>query len=142
MLRLHAPVDDAPANHVLTLVGASDTETYDVATAEPSLSLVDQCASTDLKFNRRGYPRKVLTQEVTAVYTDDQGQRGVMRLGVIDGSWTGLGVVTPRDVPMGTRLSFCAPGTPVMTRHGEVVRREATSTGYRLGIKLDAKRSG
>ena len=140
MLRLHAPIADAPAKHVLTLV--SNEQSCGIATAEPGLSLVDECASTDLKFNRRGYPRKVLTQEVTAVYTDDQGQRGVMRLGVIDGSWTGLGVVTPRDVSMGTRLSFCAPGTPVMTRHGEVVRREATTTGYRLGIKLDAKRNG
>jgi hypothetical protein len=118
MLRLHVPAQEAP------------------------LAVDQRSLSGELKLDKRMFPRKVLDQQMTAVYTDEDGQRGMTRIGIIDGSWVGLGAISPKRLDVGTVLDFCAPGVPVLTRRGEVVRCEPVNTGYRLGIRLEAKRLG
>jgi len=120
MLRLHRPLADCPL----------------LADAR------QQGHEGELKLDRRGIPRKVMQQTLTAVYTADDGQRGMLRVDVVDGSWMGLGAISAKWLARGTQLSFCAPGTPMMTRTGVVVRTSELDGQHKLGIRLDAKRLG
>jgi len=123
--------------------------------AEPaadSLSLATDYELPSLRFERRGYPRKKLEQNLVATYELPDGQVGIVRMKVIEASWVGLGALCDNhiDLPEGTKLSLCAPGVPVPTKLAEIIRNESTRVTIdqdgknvevpcrRLGIKITA----
>lgn len=113
---------------------------------EPTLSTPPGWNIESVRRERRALPRQAVEAAVTAVYQscDEQGadplpRTGVTPLELVDTSVKGLGVLSPVELPRGTRVSIVAAQAPVLggaSRACEVVRCEAEGPGvWSLGLR-------
>lgn len=88
-----------------------------------------------LQGDRRKLPRRVMGGGGMAVFSDGIGAGTLARVGVVDASWTGIGVTSPVAASPGTSVSLVPDSLMWPRQTGIVVRCEADGQGgYRIGI--------
>lgn len=92
--------------------------------------------SGPLAFNRRRLPRKVMKGGAMAIFTRALCAASVVRIELVDGSHTGLGIKSPVPVEIGTSFTLI-PDQAMMPRAvGVAVRCELLEDGqYAVGLR-------
>ena len=88
-----------------------------------------------LTFERRRLPRKVMKGGGVAVFTHDHCAGTVVRVELIDGSHTGLGILSPIAIEPGTSFSLIPDHAMMPRAVGIAVRCEKVDGGYHIGLR-------
>jgi len=92
-------------------------------------------APSPLRLERRRTHREPVDGAAVAAFRTRERSCLLAGVTVCDVSATGLGVLSPVEVSVGTRVSLFPHEGRVPTAVGVVVRCEATDRGYRLGVE-------
>jgi len=88
-----------------------------------------------ITFDRRRLPRKEMKGFAMAVFTQGACAGTVVRVELVDGSHTGLGIKCPIEITLGSSFSLI-PEHPMMPRAvGLAVRCEDAEGGFRIGLR-------
>jgi hypothetical protein len=88
-----------------------------------------------LTFERRRLPRKVMKGGGVAVFTQDHCAGTVVRVELVDGSHTGLGILSPVAIEPGTSFSLIPDHAMMPRAVGMAVRCDKVEGGYHIGLR-------
>jgi hypothetical protein len=96
-------------------------------TTEPALTL---------KFDRerRRMPRRPVKGHAMGVFSLGPAGAKLVRVELVDASWTGIGVTSSEPVEVGTSVSLTPEDAMWPRQTGVVVRCDAAEGGYRVGL--------
>src|ERR1044071_3074070 len=88
-----------------------------------------------LKFDRRKLPRRAIQGHAMAVFTEGAGAGRLVRVELVDASWTGIGVRTSAPVAVGASCSLTPEDAMWPRQVGMVLRCEKDGEGWRVGLQ-------
>jgi hypothetical protein len=89
-----------------------------------------------LPFDRRRLPRKVMTGFAMAVFTAGIDAGTVVRVELVDGSHTGLGIRCPIAIEPGASFSLIPEDRMMPRQVGVAIRCEGDGEQYHLGLRM------
>lgn len=84
--------------------------------------------------DRRRVPRRPMPGGGMAVFSNSFGLGTLVRVDLIDASWTGIGIKSPVKVEPGSSVSLVPDSAMWPRQTGVVVRCEETDDGYIVGL--------
>ncbi|MBL9000360.1 MAG: hypothetical protein JNK25_04420 [Phycisphaerae bacterium] len=93
-------------------------------------------APESLPFDRRRLPRKVMSGFAMAVFTAGISAGTVVRVELIDGSHTGLGIRCPIPIEPGASFSLIPEDRMMPRQVGIAVRCEEEGDQFHLGLRM------
>jgi hypothetical protein len=88
-----------------------------------------------IPFNRRKLPRRPISGGAMAVFTENNGPGRLMRVELVDASWTGIGLRTSERIALGAACSLTPEDAMWPRQVGIVLRCEKDGEGYRVGLQ-------
>lgn len=96
-----------------------------------------------LRFDRerRGMPRRPVKGHAMGVFSSAPSTTKLMRVELVDASWTGIGVRSSEPLEVGTSVSLTPEDAMWPRQTGIVVRCEPHEGGYRVGLLSRQRRA-
>src|SRR4051812_42350852 len=88
-----------------------------------------------LRFDRRKLPRRPINGHAMAVFTEGKNAGRLLRVELVDASWTGIGVRTAEPVGVGASCSLTPEDSMWPRQVGIVLRCEKDGEGWRVGLQ-------
>lgn len=88
-----------------------------------------------LRFDRRKLPRRPISGRAMAVFTEGNSVGRLVRVELVDASWTGIGVRTSEPVAVGASCSLTPEDAMWPRQVGIVLRCERDGEGWRVGLQ-------
>ena len=92
-------------------------------------------AQDSLAFDRRKLPRRPISGSAMAVFSQNNGPGRLMRVELVDASWSGIGVRTSEPIALGAACSLTPEDAMWPRQVGMVLRCEKDGEGYRVGLQ-------
>src|SRR5262249_24564021 len=101
----------------------------------PSDNCVMHLSGDTIEFDRRKLPRRPVSGHAMAVISQGSGPGKLMRVGLLDASWTGIGLRTSEPIAVGSACSLTPEDAMWPRQVGIVIRCERDEDGFRVGLQ-------